>query len=155
MNEDGAVQDLAGRQYWEAVYRKGEAVTGEWSPSSYDALVLERILLGECERSQAKAILEVGCGNSTWLPYLARKTGASVAGIDYAETGCQLARQRLEQAGLPGRIICADLFKVSAQEVGQFDLVYSLGLAEHFVDLPGVLAKLAEFVRPGGRRLAD
>ncbi len=95
-------------------------------------------------------ILEVGSGDSGWLGYFARKTGATVAGIDYSERGCELARNRLRADGLEGRIFCGDLFKLTHEEVGQYDFVYSIGLVEHFDDLVGVLRGLSRFVAPGG-----
>ena len=41
-------------------------------------------------------LLEIGCGGSAWLPYLAKESGFEVYGIDYSELACQQAAQVLE-----------------------------------------------------------
>jgi len=142
--------DLAGENHWDQIYRVAGSVRSGWYPTDYDALTLERALLTEIARYKPESLFEVGCGNSVWLPYLARKTGLKVAGMDYSEIGCKMARQRLLAEEVPGRIFCMDLFEASPDEVGQHGFVFSLGLVEHFTNPEGVLAKLLEFVRPGG-----
>ncbi len=144
--------DLAGRQHWDQVYSDANVSTVEagWHPVRYDELTLENMLLTEISRCQPKRILEIGCGNSNWLPYLAHKTGALVAGLDYSEQGCNLVRQRLAVEGIKGEIFCADLFQATPTLIGQYDFVFSLGLVEHFTDLDHVLKKLLEFVSLGG-----
>jgi 2-polyprenyl-6-hydroxyphenyl methylase/3-demethylubiquinone-9 3-methyltransferase len=42
------------------------------------------------------------------------------------------------------------MFSAETGNVGQFDLVYSLGLVEHFDNVHSVLERLLSFVRPGG-----
>jgi|ERR1051325_5653887 2-polyprenyl-3-methyl-5-hydroxy-6-metoxy-1,4-benzoquinol methylase len=143
-------KDLAGVNHWDSIYETSAAPPKAWKPHSHLELALEHVLLREIKRSRATSLLEVGCGNSTWLPYLARKAGIEVAGMDYSEHGCEQARTNLRSEDVPGKIFCIDLFKATPECIGQYDFVFSLGLVEHFNDLPGVLAKLAEFVRPGG-----
>ena len=148
---DGALHhDLAGREHWNSVYRSGTLGTDRWFPADYNSVVLERALVGQVEQTNARSVLEVGCGNSSWLSYLAHKTGAAVTGLDYSEAGCMLARQRLSNERVDGKVICGDLFQADVESVGQHDFVFSLGLVEHFGDLVGTLAKLLTFVRPGG-----
>lgn len=96
------------------------------------------------------SVLEVGCGNSYWLPYLAKKYNARVAGMDYSPVGCRQAESQLSANGVEGVIHCADMFSADSNAIGQFDFVYSLGLVEHFDDLRAVLESLLRFVRPGG-----
>jgi len=144
--------DIAGKQHWDGIY-EGIAPTPSgwhWRPEYYHEQVMVRALLEEIERAKAKSILEVGCGNSIWLPHLARETGATAAGLDYSQQGCELTRRHLRAEGLDGNVWCGDLFKASPEDVGQYDFVYSLGLVEHFSDLENVLGALLKFVRPGG-----
>jgi len=143
--------DLAKKDHWDNIYENaaGPGSSG-WKPSNYDALALEYALMNQIERYKPGSLLEIGCGNSVWLPYLARKTGAIVAGIDYSEAGCRLARQRLALEGIEGKVFCLDLFKASPEDIGQYDFVFSLGVVEHFTDLEGVIFKLTRFVKPGG-----
>jgi 2-polyprenyl-3-methyl-5-hydroxy-6-metoxy-1,4-benzoquinol methylase len=143
--------DLAGTEHWDEVYqslaREGDPL---WEPADYGSIVIARVLLEAISRANAKTIFEVGCGNSIWLPYIARKTGAEVGGLDYSEGGCELARRQLASHGVSGKIFCRDLFEVDDKSVGTYDFVYSLGMVEHFTDTTQVLAKLLELVNPGG-----
>lgn len=149
-------RDLAEKDYWDSVYGLGApAVGGGWTPFTYDALTLEHILLAAIDRCGPDTVLEVGCADSTWLPYLAKKRNFKVSGIDYSEPGCALARARLKAEGVPGTVLCRNLFEADPEEIGRHDLVYSLGVVEHFSDLEDVLARLLEFVKPGGTLLTE
>jgi SAM-dependent methyltransferase len=143
-------QSLSSPEYWTERYKGAGTVVGGWSPADYNSLALEHILLKGIKACSPKSILEIGCGGSTWLPYLGKRTGASVAGIDYSELGCQLSRQNLEAERVQGKIFCIDFFDADPLQVGQYDFVYSLGVAEHFVSLETALAAMMRFVRPGG-----
>ena len=151
--------DLAGIDHWEDVYKSIGAVdsrpAGSCVPADYGSIVIAEALLTEIARCGATKILEVGCGNSIWLPYVARETGATVAGLDYSEAGCELSRRQLAAEGIKGEIFCADLFQANAADIGRYDFVYSLGMVEHFTDTVEVLARLLEFVRPGGMLFSE
>jgi len=144
--------DLAGIQHWNSIYGSVAPLsqTSNWTPQSHDQRALAYALQRAIGTRRVQSILEVGCGNSVWLSYLARLTGAQVVGLDYSPNGCELARHQLASQGIPGRVVCGDLFKATVDEIGQFDLVFSLGLVEHFDNLDAVLTALARFVRPGG-----
>ncbi len=142
--------DLAGIEHWDSVYETVGPTVGWSEPTDYGSIALTRALIAEIERYQPKTVLEVGCGNSVWLPYVALNTKAEVAGLDYSETGCQLARGRLAAAGATGKVLCGDLFNIKAAEVGSYDFVYSLGMVEHFTDTVEVLSRLLDLVNPGG-----
>lgn len=149
-------KDLADKSHWDKVYHQATMrIEPGWKPVSYDSLCIEHILLTEIDRYRPETILEVGCGNSTWLPYLARKRNLKVAGMDYSEEGCELARGRLIAEDVSGDIYCKDLFKTGTDEVGQYDFVYSLGVVEHFLNLEDSLSHLIQFVKPGGVLLTE
>lgn len=95
-------------------------------------------------------MLEVGAGASRWLPYLAATWGAEVWGLDYSAIGCDLARDALASAGVRGTVLERDLFDRNDDLIGCFDLVYSLGLVEHFDDTSAVVGAIAHFARRGG-----
>ncbi|MCX7048100.1 MAG: class I SAM-dependent methyltransferase [Candidatus Sumerlaeota bacterium] len=142
--------DIAGRGHWDDVYRQSAVDSAGWRPLNYEQKALAHALEQTARAGACKSILEVGCGNSCWLPYLASVTGARVAGIDYSEEGCALARRRMEIEGVKGEIHCVDIFAADAAQIGRHDLVFSLGLVEHFSDLQGVISQLLKFVAPGG-----
>ena len=86
--------------------------------------------------SPQSEILEIGCGRSPWLPYLARTTGCRAVGLDIEPHAAELARANLAGAHVQGEILCRDAFDRQANEdlCNRFDLVYSLGVVEHLDD---------------------
>ena len=143
--------DLAQEKHWDAFYERRSRSSSAWAPRTYLEFLLDHLLSSEAKRARPQSILEVGCGDSVFLTHLGTKTGAShVCGLDYSKPGCDLARTRLAASGQKGEIFCRDLFQTTTGDIGQFDFVYSLGLVEHFSDLRAVVAKLSEFLKPGG-----
>ncbi|MCA9629428.1 MAG: class I SAM-dependent methyltransferase [Myxococcales bacterium] len=99
------------------------------------------------------ALIELGCAQSTWLPYFARQFGFRVTGLDYSEVGCARAREMLDDVGVVGDVVCADMFNPPDKFEAAFDAVVSFGLIEHFEDTAAAVTAAARFVAPGGRML--
>lgn len=101
------------------------------------------------------SVLELGCGRSRWLPFLAVRRRCDVSGLDNEAYASELARANLSGVGAAGRIICGDAFDPEAQPdlVGRFDLIYSMGLLEHFGDVVDRITTLTRYLRPGGRMI--
>lgn len=144
-------KDLASEQHWSSRYDNIE-FQGEvdWEPKDYDSRTLMYAIHRALDGRTPQTILEVGCGNSHWLPYLGKLFGARVEGIDYSPVGCEQARAQLDANNIDGEIHCADLFASDEAFADRFDFVYSLGLVEHFDHLESVLTSMAHFVKPGG-----
>lgn len=95
-------------------------------------------------------ILEIGCGNSVLLPYIAREFGFEPSGLDYSELGCRRAEESLAREQIGGTIHCEDFFAPSKQLLSRFDFVISWGVAEHFAPTERCLSAFSEFLKPGG-----
>lgn len=95
-------------------------------------------------------LLEVGCANSTWLPYFKKEFGFSVTGLDYSEIGCSSAQQNLKDNNVTGNIVCADLFSPPQYMVAHYDIVISFGVVEHFDDTAACLLALSGLLKKGG-----
>jgi SAM-dependent methyltransferase len=144
-------QDLAGVAHWEAVYKGHSHPPELWEPHSYHDFLFEGVLSAEVARVGATSLLEVGCGDSPWLGYLARKHGLEcVTGLDYSPLGCDLAKKRLSAAGVEGRILCRDFLEGDTDALDGSDVVFSLGLVEHFRDIVLPIRRLVGFVRRRG-----
>jgi len=106
--------------------------------------------------SRGSKVLEIGCGRSPWLPYLAQEIGCHPYGIDIEPHAARLAQANLAGAGLNGQIYCRDGFDADLNKDlwGQFDLVYSLGVIEHLDDVSNKLRALGHFLKPGGRLIS-
>lgn len=148
--------DKAGPDYWAQVWA-GRAVPPPIDPHSkaltnhlnrrFHDLISE--VLGGAG-TPGRKLLEIGCGRSQWLPYFHQQFGFEIAGIDYSPLGCQQTESILAAAGVPGRVVYGDLFDPPRDMLGQFDLVWSMGVIEHFGDTQGTAAAFAKFLKPGG-----
>lgn len=94
--------------------------------------------------------LEIGCGRSIWLPYFGSVHSYSVAGIDYSPRGCQQVEALLKRQSVKGDIYCADFFTGPEVLNNKFDVVFSNGVAEHFIPTSDCIRAMAKFLRPGG-----
>ena len=98
-------------------------------------------------------LIELGCADSLWLPYLAQNYESNCYGVDFSELGCQLAERNLALAGVQGTIICEDLFTFAKKQYTTFDFVYSMGLIEHFSTPQAILEEMYNLLKPGGTML--
>jgi 2-polyprenyl-3-methyl-5-hydroxy-6-metoxy-1,4-benzoquinol methylase len=150
------MKDFAQQEFWEALFKAKSGNTIRSAPvMSYGFRLLAEALLKSIADIRPARILEIGCADSVMLPFLANQTGAVPCGIDYSPSGCELARKRLQAEGLVGEIYCLDIFSNASSRIGQFDLVYSLGVVEHFDDLQGTISAFARFVSSNGALVTE
>ena len=145
---DGTLTD---RQYWDNIWqeKKRSGQGGLRERKHYTAIVMDDALRRRVARStgqRTRRFLEVGCGSGRWLVHFHRQFGYTVSGCDYSEASCQLTRRHLEEADVPGTILQQDFFALT----GEYDVVLSGGLIEHFTDPKEVLAKFVSLLAPGG-----
>jgi cyclopropane-fatty-acyl-phospholipid synthase len=99
-------------------------------------------------------VLDVGCGWGGFAIHAAARHGVEVMGITLSEPQAELARARVREAGLDGRVsIRVQDYRDLAGE--RFDAIASIGMVEHVggerIDL--YARQLAGMLRPGGRLL--
>jgi 2-polyprenyl-3-methyl-5-hydroxy-6-metoxy-1,4-benzoquinol methylase len=148
--------DKAGKQYWDKAW-KTNGIGGEANPRQTGLANYVNHQFHEffCEvflnlNTQGKALLEIGCSRSVWLPYFAKEFGFKVHGIDYSEIGCQQAIRILANEGVKGEIVCSDFFSPPESMLGAFDAVISFGVVEHFQNTAECIAALSKFLKLGG-----
>lgn len=97
-------------------------------------------------------VLELGCGASRWLPYLATHKRCEAVGVDYEPSAVDLAVANMRGTGADGTILCRDAFdwRQNTDLTGRFDLVYSLGLLEHFDFVVDRIRSVVRYVRKNG-----
>jgi SAM-dependent methyltransferase len=141
---------LTEKSYWDGTYaldRESAVMLDDWR-TYCNTEIYKRMspLIGGCRR-----VLEVGAGDSPWLPMLSRRFPSTrFSGLDYSETGCRRLSDRLKRLGVEADIRLADIFEPPADLLGAFDLALSFGVVEHFSELRAVLSAKAAFLRPGG-----
>lgn len=96
-----------------------------------------------------KTVLEIGCADSNFLCYLAKKFGYQAYGIDYSDAITKTA-DLFKFNDLPKPVLYKeDLFTWQINQ--KFDIVCSFGFIEHFENLNKVIAKHIELVAPDGK----
>lgn len=102
-------------------------------------------------RGNSVRFLEVGCGDSRWMPWLGKHFGWNVEGIEFTSIGCERAESRLKDEGVRSIIHKGDVFGDEVRSLkGSFDVVYSGGFIEHFRETEQTVRHIIDFVRPGG-----
>jgi 2-polyprenyl-3-methyl-5-hydroxy-6-metoxy-1,4-benzoquinol methylase len=153
------MNDIAGREHWEGTWNEATIFPPAnpkdpgWSNYNNRQIhkFISRNLSKECTTD--KTLIELGCGNSVWLPYFTKEFNLTVWGLDYTANGCEMSREIMRRAGLPDhRIIKGDLFDhpYALLGPGRFDYVYSMGLVEHFADTVAAIRACAEYLLPRG-----
>ncbi|MEA2651196.1 MAG: hypothetical protein QOI85_917 [Chloroflexota bacterium] len=107
--------------------------------------VIDRFLPADASLSAA----EVGGAPGQHLAYLHRTFGYRITCIDYSPMGCRKTLENFSLLGIPGEVIQADLM-ADESDLPTFDVVYSLGLIEHFADRLPVVERHVRLIRPGG-----
>lgn len=145
------VIDIASREHWDATYTRVPGIpdyAGVRPERVLRAFMAEHLLPHPNQR-----LLELGAGNTAYLPIFRQEFGYRVAGLDYSALGCELARRNLAAAGVEGEIVEADLFEPPEGWRGAFDVVFTMGVAEHFDDTTAVIGAFAQYMAPSGRML--
>ncbi|SRR5579884_323557 len=149
-------EDKAGQRYWDELWANTPPPKAVhlrlhgWRNHVYRRFhALFRAAFADLN-PHGRKLLEVGCARSAWLPYFAVEFGFDVYGLDYSEIGCRQAMWVLAKHGVRGRVVCADLFHPPAAMFGVFDVVFSMGVVEHFVHTSTCLAALARFLKTDG-----
>jgi cyclopropane-fatty-acyl-phospholipid synthase len=99
-------------------------------------------------------VLDVGCGWGGFAIHAAARYGVQVVGITLSEPQAALARERVREAGLDGRVeIRVQDYRDLPGE--QFDAIASIGMVEHVGErrIDVYARRLATALRPGGRLL--
>jgi 2-polyprenyl-3-methyl-5-hydroxy-6-metoxy-1,4-benzoquinol methylase len=153
---DVQIEDKAGEKYWSKVWQNTELPKAinpfSKSPNNYGVRRFHDAFKKVFTQysSHGKKILEVGCGNSVWLPYFAKEYGLVVSGLDYSEIGCSQSQAILKRENVQGEIFWGDLFNPPDNLIEQFDFVLSMGVVEHFNDTDKTIKALSAFLKIGG-----
>ena len=149
-------KDKASESYWTSVWERSELSptidTRSKDLHSYPQRALSKIFRKAFEGLDTKGmkLLEIGCGNSAWLPYFAKEFCFDVYGIDYSVEGCEQAEKILERDNVDGTIYCTDAFSPAEDLFAEFDVVCSFGVVEHFEDTASTVEAFSKYLKSGG-----
>lgn len=93
-------------------------------------------------------VLEVGCGRGSLSAYFA-DAGWDCTLLDLSPKAIELAQKAFDANGLRASFDVGDCLKMPYED-GSFDVVFSIGLLEHFEDITPVIREQARILAPGG-----
>ncbi len=140
-------QKLTGQKFWEVYW---EAKPGNKGKKT-NLLIREilRVFDRELPDTSGLTILEVGGANGEYLLYLTCHFGYKAYSLDYSRAGNEQTLETFARAGVPVEVFERDLFADNG-DLPKFDIVFSLGLIEHFDEPLKVVAKHLDLLKPGG-----
>jgi SAM-dependent methyltransferase len=94
----------------------------------------------------AATIIELGGAPGGYLAYFAGDGLLPVA-LEQSAIGCERTRENWRLLGVTGEVVQGDVFRPA---LDRYDIVYSLGLVEHFDSLSDVVSHHLKFLNPGG-----
>ena len=99
--------------------------------------------------TEAKQILDVGCGIGGSSLYLAEKFGATATGITLSPVQADRATERARSSGITANFQVADALNMPFAD-NSFDLVWSLESGEHMPDKAKFMQECDRVLKPGG-----
>lgn len=138
---------LAGREHWETFHASTATIRNSL-PSELPVATSNSLKILKAHSLVNKRVLEIGYAPGKILAWCASR-GATVAGIDQDSNGVSTAERLFGALKLQATHIVADVFQFTKMR-NEFDLVYSIGVIEHFIDPTEVIRKHIDFCKPGG-----
>lgn len=136
--------EYTNKKFWDEYFEKHNR-----RPSIVNGSLFSDIFDKYLTANSEKTVLEIGCADSKFLCYLAKKLGHKAYGVDYSDAIIKTA-ELFKFNHLPE----PTLYKteiLSWQTDKKFDIVCSFGFIEHFDDVNKVIKKHAELVAPNGK----
>jgi len=112
------------------------------------------LICGKLGLRPGQRLLDVGCGWGSLVMHAAEHHDVHAVGITMSREQAELARARVAEAGLAGKVEIRVQDYRDADD-GPYDAIASVGMAEHLgaVNYPTYVAQLRRLLRPGGRLL--
>jgi SAM-dependent methyltransferase len=135
--------DVAGREYWESTWSTAK-------PVLYPGPVFQFAPLAEKHLPKAKGlrVIELGAMPGNHLVYFNKEFGYRVCALDYV-ADMSIVEQTFAINGVSDfEIVNCNIFEFSSAE--KFDVVFSVGLVEHFEDWRAIWNRHTELLKPGG-----
>lgn len=140
-----ADQDFWDR-YWANVSLPAEA---KRTPGAVHANSILDVLDAYLPADPTLHAAELGGAPGEYLAYIHKQKGYRITAVDYSAVGCAAARENFRLLGIDGSVVEADIFSDDLAPA-QFDIVFSLGLIEHFDDRVAIVDRHVRLLRPGG-----
>lgn len=149
MSDSATVQRFTDPAWWDAYWQGMELPTEVTKADNLLVEALTDVFDHHVPITSESNVLEIGGSSGRYLVYLHRRSGCKVHVLENSPVGCEAARRNFELLGVNGEITFGDMLDESIV-LPRMDVVYSLGLIEHFDDPAAVAAAHLRFLKPGG-----
>ncbi|HEY2598881.1 MAG TPA: class I SAM-dependent methyltransferase [Candidatus Dormibacteraeota bacterium] len=151
MTEADASQALTDERFWDDYWQqlKLPVAVDEAKARPYEREIL-KVLKRFAPTHPGARIVEIGGAPGGYLAYVARASGGDAFALDISPVGCKKLEENFELLGIPVTVFCRDVLESDLSDLPRFDMVYSLGLIEHFGDPLPMIRKHVELAKPGG-----
>jgi len=102
------------------------------------------------QKYRGGSILEIGGAPGRFLGRFAIDYDLEAHAIDYSPVGCQQLRENFRELERPINVIERNVLEVDAAYDEKFDVVFSLGLIEHFENVGEIIEKHLQYVKDDG-----
>ncbi|MHB8571658.1 MAG: class I SAM-dependent methyltransferase [Candidatus Dormibacteria bacterium] len=133
-----------GEEVYAGPYRDPDAIRSYLVLPALYRRLMEHTLLEIREICPSGRLLDIGCSVGTLLG-VAAEDGYDVTGLELNLDAVEVARERLGAGS-----VLAEPLETASLPPGYFDVIVMSAVAEHILDLPGVLRRCWELLRPGG-----
>ncbi len=138
-----------------AYFSDGDPEDPADDPTALDRAQIRKLdmICRKLRLSEGERFLDIGCGWGSLVLHAARHYGVSAVGITLSTQQAELARERVQAAGLDDRV------EIRVQDYrdveGTFDAIASIGMFEHVGEprFSTYFERAYELLRPGGRFL--
>lgn len=116
--------------------------------SGYMTFLLYQFLEKRFPQKKGLISIECGCGTGSTSLYF-RKRGYRTVLFDVSQKALEIARDNYKSECETGYVVRGDVLKMSFKD-DVFDVVFSLGLLEHFENVSELLKEMVRVLKPGG-----
>ncbi|MEO1617419.1 MAG: class I SAM-dependent methyltransferase [Planctomycetota bacterium] len=96
------------------------------------------------------SILEIGGAPGRYLARMAIDHDLSATAIDYSPEGCDQLRANFAKLDRPITVIERNVLTEEPETTEKYDVVFSLGLIEHFEDVEEIIRSHVKYLKDGG-----
>lgn len=110
--------------------------------------LFSELINNESNYNGGKRVLEVGCGRGSLSCYFS-DAGFDCTLLDLSKTVVNMAKSIFKKNNLKGKFIVGDANEIKLPD-NSFDIVFSIGLLEHFEDIENPLSEQIRLLDNGG-----
>jgi SAM-dependent methyltransferase len=151
MSQPDQASALTDEAFWDAYWRDLKLPTAvDESHSGQSVRGILRVFKRFVPAGSGSRALEIGGAPGGYLAYVAQTFGHEAYAIDNSTVGCGKLTENFDRLKIPITVYCRDALTGDLSDLPRFDLVYSLGLIEHFSDPLPMIRRHVELAKPGG-----